>query len=57
MHKANCSIHNIPHTKVSILTIQALGNFSSFGFSSVGIERWQKPKVLKYAAGQYETQR
>jgi hypothetical protein len=27
-----------------------LGNFSSFGFSGVGIERWQKPKVLKYAA-------
>ncbi|MBF8150695.1 hypothetical protein ITJ86_12355 [Winogradskyella sp. F6397] len=26
-------------------------NFSSFGFLSFGIERWQKPKVLKYAAG------
>jgi len=27
-----------------------LGNFSSFGFSSVGIQRWQKPKELKYVA-------
>jgi hypothetical protein len=26
-------------------------NFSSFGFSSIGIGCWQKPKVLKYAAG------
>jgi hypothetical protein len=31
---------------------KALENFSSFGFFlSVGIQRWQKPKVLKYAAG------
>tara|TARA_R110002033_G_scaffold143689_1_gene181825 strand:+ start:2357 stop:2482 length:126 start_codon:yes stop_codon:yes gene_type:complete len=36
---------------------KALENFSSFGFLSVGIVRWQKPKVLKYAVGQYETQR
>lgn len=28
-----------------------MGNFSSFGFLSVGIQRWQKPKVLKCAAG------
>jgi hypothetical protein len=28
-----------------------LENFSFFGFYSVGIERWQKQKVLKYAAG------
>jgi len=28
-----------------------LGNFSSFGFYSVGFVRRQKPKVLKYAVG------
>jgi hypothetical protein len=33
------------------ILLKALENFSSFGFSSVGIELWQKPKVLKYAAG------
>tara|TARA_B110000503_G_C7117861_1_gene401158 strand:- start:48 stop:227 length:180 start_codon:yes stop_codon:yes gene_type:complete len=33
------------------IRVGVVGNFSSFGFSSVGIERWQKPKVLKYAAG------
>jgi len=32
-------------------SIRALGNFSSFGFLSVGIVCWQKPKVLKYVAG------
>jgi len=30
---------------------QALGNFSSFGFYSVGFVCRQKPKVLKYAVG------
>jgi len=32
-------------------SIRALGNFSSFGFLSVGIVCWQKTKVLKSAAG------
>jgi hypothetical protein len=44
-------LSNFEKQVIRIVFFQALGNFSSFGFLSVGIQRWQKPKVLKYAAG------
>jgi len=47
------SLSNFGKQEIRIVFFRALGNFSSFGFLSVGNERWQKPKVLKYAAGQY----
>ena len=48
---------NFGKQEIRFVFFRALGNFSSFGFFSFGIEGRKKPKVLKYVVGQYETQR